>query len=91
MKLEAPQVLEGFFWRPGHAERLPGRLRISEVSKCQPELLGAFGSLVDELNGDDEVLWTIHGLVEGGAVTLITASTSTATLALARSWGPMCM
>jgi hypothetical protein len=47
-----------------------GRLNISEVGKCKLELMGEFGSLVDKIEEDDKDLSTIHGLVEGGPVTL---------------------
>lgn len=38
MKLYAPQVLEGYFWKRGHNEKVSGRLHISEVGKCNLEL-----------------------------------------------------
>jgi hypothetical protein len=47
-----------------------GRLSISPVGKCQLELMGEFGSLVDRLDEDNKDLSTIHGLVAGGPVTL---------------------
>ena len=70
LKLESPQVLEGYFWLPGDTERLSGRLQISEVGKCNLELLGFFGSLTDGVSMVSPSLSTIHGLIEGGAVTL---------------------
>jgi hypothetical protein len=71
MKLDAPQVLEGYFWLPDDTEkRLSGRLRISEVGKCSLELLGFFGRLPGGFSTDSSNLPTVHGLIEGGAVTL---------------------
>jgi hypothetical protein len=70
LKLDAPQVLEGYFWLPGDTERLSGRLRISEVGKCNLELLGFFGGPADGFSMDSSLLSTVHGLIEGGAVTL---------------------
>lgn len=70
MKLNAPQVLEGYFWLPGDTEKLSGRLRISEVGKCNLELLGFFGGLAGGFSMDSSSLSTVHGLIEGGAVTL---------------------
>lgn len=70
MKLDAPQVLEGYFWLPGDTEKLSGRLRLSEVGKCDLELLGFFGDLADGFSMTSPNPSTIHGLIEGGAVTL---------------------
>lgn len=70
MKLDAPQVLEGYFWLPGGTEKLSGRLCISEAGKCDLELLGLFGGLASGFNTDSRSLSTIHGVIEGGAVTL---------------------
>lgn len=70
MKLDAPQFLEGYFWRLGDTEKLSGRLRISEVGKCSLELLGFFGGLAEGFSMNSPSLSTVHGLVEGGAVTL---------------------
>lgn len=70
MKLNAPQILEGYFWLPNDAEKISGRLLISESGKCSLELLGFFGSLTTGLNVAPKNLPMIHGVVEGGTVTL---------------------
>lgn len=70
MKLDTPEVLEGYFWRPGDTERLSGRLRISEVGKGELELLGAFDNPFVTLTPESANLPTIHGWIEGGDVTL---------------------
>lgn len=70
MKLETALVLEGYFWRPGDTEKLSGRLRISEVGECRLEVLGVFGELAEALRLQNPPLPTIHGLIEGGDVTL---------------------
>lgn len=70
MKLDTSQVLEGYFWLPKHPDRVSGRLRISEVGKCSLELLGVFGGEEAVFNDTPQDLSTIHGLVQGGAVTL---------------------
>lgn len=70
MKLDAPQVLEGYFWLPGQLDRVSGRLRISEVGRCSLELMGAFGGEGAQFRDEPRDLSTIHGVVQGGAVTL---------------------
>lgn len=70
MKLEVPEVLEGYFWRPGDTERLSGRLRISEEAACELELLDAFDGPIGALTTEPADLATIHGWIEGGEVTL---------------------
>ena len=70
MKLDAPQVLEGYFWLPGQLDKVSGRLRISDVGKCSLELMGAFGGEEAQFRDEPRDLTTIHGVVQGGAVTL---------------------
>src|SRR5690606_14496925 len=70
VKLDAPQVLEGYFWLPGQLDKVSGRLRISEVGKCSLELMGAFGGEEAQFRDEPCDLSTIHGVVQGGAVTL---------------------
>lgn len=70
MKLDAAQVLEGYFWLPGDTEKVSGRLYISEVGKCSLELMGAFGGEDAQFHSEPSDLSTIHGIVQGGSVTL---------------------
>jgi len=70
LKLDAPQVLEGQFWLPEHPEKVSGRLRISEVGKCSLELLDLFGGETAIFRDTPHDLTTIHGIVQGGTVTL---------------------
>ncbi|WP_313223347.1 HEPN domain-containing protein [Pseudoxanthomonas mexicana] len=70
MKLDFPQVLEGHFWLPGEDERVSGRLKISEEGKCSLDLLGLFGGYRSAFSEPTKSLTTIHGIVEGGLVTL---------------------
>ncbi|MBY4870741.1 hypothetical protein K6W76_30310 [Burkholderia anthina] len=70
MKLDASEVLEGYFWRPGDTETLSGRLRISEVGKGELELLGAFDGPLGTFTPESANVAMIHGLIEGGEVTL---------------------
>lgn len=70
VKLDAPQVLEGYFWLPGQLDRVSGRLRISEVAECSLELMGAFGGENAKFRDETRDLSTIHGVVQGGSVTL---------------------
>jgi len=70
VKLDAPQILEGYFWLPGQQDKVSGRLRISDSGKCSLELMGAFGGEDAQLRDRPRDLSTIHGLVQGGAVTL---------------------
>lgn len=70
MKLDEPQVLDGYFWLPGQLDRVSGRLQISTIGKCSLELLGAFGGEEAQLRDETRDLSTIHGVIQGGAVTL---------------------
>lgn len=70
MKLDAAQVLEGYFWLPGDTNKVSGRLSISEVGKCSLELMGAFGGEAAQFRDEPKDLSTIHGIVQGGPVTL---------------------
>lgn len=70
MKLDAAQVLEGYFWLPGDTEKVSGRLSISEVGKCSLELIGAFGGEAAQFRDERKDLSTIHGIVQGGLITL---------------------
>jgi hypothetical protein len=74
VKLDAPQVLEGYFWLPGQLDKVSGRLRISEVGKCSLELMGTFGGEGAQFLDEPRDLSTIHGVVQGGAVTLYDSS-----------------
>lgn len=70
MKLDIPQVLEGHFWLPELADKVSGRLQISEIGKCSLELLGVFGGHKAAFRDTHHDLSTIHGVVQGGPVTL---------------------
>lgn len=70
MKLDAAQVLEGYFWLPGDTDKVSGRLYISEVGKCSLELMGPFGGEAAQFRDEPKNLSTIHGIVQGGPVTL---------------------
>lgn len=70
VKLDATQVLDGYFWLPDQPDKVSGRLRISEVGKCSLELMGALGGQDAQFRNESRDVSTIHGVVQGGAVTL---------------------